>query len=362
MPGRAFEVRKTDLGTTRLVDSAADPAALQPGQVLLRVTDFAFTANNITYGEIGERFGYWQFFPTAEPDAWGIIPVWGFAEVESSRAEGIAAGERLYGYMPMATHLVLQPAKLSPGGCSDSSPHRAKLPPAYNSYMRVSNDAAFAGEAGALQALLRPLFITSFLIDDFLAEAAFFGATSVVLSSASSKTAIGLAQRLHTRGGITVVGLTSAANAAFVAGLGCYDRTVTYDAIAAEPAQPAVFVDFAGSGSVRAAVHGHWGAALKYSCAVGLSHRETNPPGKSLPGVKPVFFFAPDRIVKRGTDWGRDGLQQRLNAAWDGFVPMARRWLQVTHGRGPAALERVYRDTLDGRVSPAAGNIVSLWD
>ena len=45
----------------------------------------------------------------------------------------------------------------------------------------------------AEQALLRPLFTTSFLIDDFLADNDYFGAQPVVLSSASSKTAYGTA-------------------------------------------------------------------------------------------------------------------------------------------------------------------------
>ena len=39
------------------------------------------------------------------------------------------------------------------------------------------------GKQGDYQALLRPLFMLSFLVDDFLAENEFFGAKSVLLSS-----------------------------------------------------------------------------------------------------------------------------------------------------------------------------------
>ena len=73
------------------------------------------------------------------------------------------------------------------------------MAPVYNAYARVSGDPAFAGRQGDYQALLRPLFMLSFLVDDFLAENEFYGARSVMLSSASSKTAFGLAHLLHTR-------------------------------------------------------------------------------------------------------------------------------------------------------------------
>jgi hypothetical protein len=66
-----------------------------------------------------------------------------------------------------------------------------------------------------VQALLRPLFITSWLIDDFLADNDFFGARVMLLSSASSKTAYGTAFQLAQRDGIEVVGLTSPGNVAF---------------------------------------------------------------------------------------------------------------------------------------------------
>ena len=57
---------------------------LSDGEVLARIDRFALTANNVTYGVMGERIGYWKFFPVeAEED--GIIPVWGFAPRSSLR-------------------------------------------------------------------------------------------------------------------------------------------------------------------------------------------------------------------------------------------------------------------------------------
>lgn len=361
LAGAQFQVFKDDLSKTRFADVTLHADDLQPDQILVKVDSFALTANNITYAQLGNMMSYWGFFPT-EDDKWGIIPVWGFADVIASRHPTIAVDERIYGYFPMATHLVMTPGKLTDSNFIEAASHRAKLPPAYNSYLRITTDPTFSEDFEAYQALLRPLFITSFLIDDFLSDEKFFGAQTVLLSSASSKTAFGLAYLLHKHKAATVVGLTSAGNRAFVEGLGCYDRVVTYDEIAEQPVEAAVFVDFAGSTEVRRAIHTQYGDSLKYSCAVGLSHGEMSPPGKGLPGPKPIFFFAPDRIVKRSKDWGRGGVETRLNAAWTEFVPALQGWITVVRGNGRSATEAAYRALLAGGVNPDEGHVLSLWD
>ncbi|TDN21278.1 DUF2855 family protein, partial [Lactobacillus crispatus] len=147
-----------------------------------------------------------------------------------SQHADIAVGERLFGYLPMATHLVIEAAGVTPKGLRDGAAHRQEVSPVYNTYSRVSGDPAFAGRKGDEQALMRPLFMLSFLVDDYLAENEFFGARSLILSSASSKTAFGLAHLAHTqRKPIKVIGLTSKGNVPFVQSLGCYDEIVTYD-------------------------------------------------------------------------------------------------------------------------------------
>jgi hypothetical protein len=138
---------------------------------------------------------YWQFFPAAEA-GWGVVPVWGFATVLQSLHPGVAVGERVWGYWPMADHAVLQPDRLAFTGFSDAAPHRSELHAVYNQYQRCGADPFYRADSEDLQALLRPLFMTSWLIDDFLADNAFFGAATMLLSSASSKTAYGSAFHL----------------------------------------------------------------------------------------------------------------------------------------------------------------------
>ena len=357
-----FIVNRTDLRQTAFVagrDSA--DSTLQPGQVLLRVDRFAFTANNITYGAVGDLIGYWSFFPTR--DGWGRIPVWGFADVVRSRHDALPASERIYGYFPISTYLIVQADHVSAAGFVDAAPHRAELPPIYNQYARVAADPAYERSREAHQALFRPLFTTSFLLDDFLADQAFFGARAVVLSSASSKTALGLAFLLSDgrREQCTRVGLTSAANAAFVAGTGYYDRVATYDDVGALASEPAsVFVDFAGNAGVVRAVHQALGERLTYSCAVGVTHWEQMAMGAEVPGPGPVLFFAPDHAVRRSGDWGAAGLQARVAEALRRFLDSAAHWLRIVDGRGQAAVESVYRAALDGKLDPSEGHVLSL--
>lgn len=357
-----FVVARDDLQRCKTIETQLpDPAALPGEALLLKVTRFAFTANNITYAVMGDTLKYWTLFPA--PDGFGNVPVWGFGEVIASKHPGIAVGETLFGYFPMATHLLIEAADVSKRGLRDGAAHRQGVSPVYNSYARVSGNPEFEGRAGNYRALLQPLFMLSFLVDDYLAENEFFGAKRVVLSSASSKTAFGLAHLLHARKGLKVIGLTSSSNVDFVESLGCYDEVVTYDKVTSLAADaPVAYVDMAGSSALRETLHRHFGEQMKYSGRVGLTHRSTEPNEPELPGAKPSWFFAPDHIRKRAKEWGPGGVEQRFGAAWSGLAPKLDGWLTVTESRGPDAVKKVYLDTLNGCVSPDGGQILSLWE
>jgi hypothetical protein len=355
-----FVVDRSDLHRCKFVGApSADQIDLQPGQALLRVASFAFTANNVTYAVAGDMLSYWSFFPAEA--GWGRIPVWGFADVVRSRHDGVNEGERVFGYLPISTHLVVSPERVGHAGFTDATPHRVSLPAVYNNYTRTAGDAGYDAALEDQQMLFRPLFMTAFLLDDFLADGSFFGARAVVLSSASSKTAFGLAFLLHHRKECEVVGLTSASNAAFVEGLGCYDRVVLYDRIGTLARDtPTVFVDMAGNGTVTGAIHRHYGDDLKHSAVVGATHWDRGAREGTLPGPQPAFFFAPTQVEKRTRDWGAEGLQKRYAAAWREFLDFTKDRIRIRHGSGPADIERIYLETLEGRTHPDVGHILSL--
>jgi hypothetical protein len=361
MSTTTLQVRKDQLDQTRLVTT--EDTALADGQVRLRVEHFALTANNITYAAFGEGMQYWQFFPSGDAP-WGIVPVWGFASVVQSLHPGVAVGERLYGYWPMAGSAVLQPRALSETGFGDGAPHRKGLHPVYNHYLRCHSDPFHAYGSEGMQALLRPLFVTSWLIDDFLADNAFFGADTMVLSSASSKTAYGTAFQLKQRSGISVIGLTSARNRAYCESLGCYTQVLSYEELERLPQDSAcVYIDFAGNAALRLAVHQRF-RNLKYSCSVGGTHVKSLGGARDLPGPKATLFFAPAQIKKRHDDWGAAELENRLVAAWRDFSSAVSAgdppWLVVQEHRGPQAVQAAYAQVFAGNGDPRIGHILSL--
>jgi hypothetical protein len=308
---------------------------------------------------MGEAMSYWDFFPAAA--GWGRVPMWGFATVERSEVEGVAPGTRVYGYLPPSSHLVLAPVSVGPAGFVDGSPHRAALPSAYHRYLASDADPFYRPETKEMQMLLRPLFFTSFLIDDQLDDEGLAVRGPILMSSASSKTAIAAAFLLARREGVELVGLTSPRGAEFVAGLDLYDRTVTYEEIGSLARGPATYVDFSGDGAVRQAVHTHFGGELVHSMAVGVTHwEEFGSGGGKLPGPAPRFFFAPDRVTKRAADWGRAELEQRVAAAWQPFCEWTASWLEVIPGAGFEAVREAYLEVLEGRVDPRTAHVLSL--
>jgi hypothetical protein len=354
--GASFVVRRDAFADCRVDDQPPPRAA--DGEVVVQIASFGLSSNNITYAATGDTLGYWRFFPAR--GEWGSIPVWGFARVAESGHPEISSGVRLYGFFPPATHTVLRPGRCSPAGFMESSPHRTSLPGAYNWYEVAGSDPAYDAETEAEQMLLRPLFFTSFLLADLVEEQE-AGPGGVVLSSASSKTAHGTAYLLASHG-VRTVGLTSPRRAGFVRSLGVYDEVLTYDDLDGLAGGADTFLDFAGDPRIRAAVHRQLGTQLTRSLAIGMTHVGELEGGMEadLPGPRPAFFFAPDRIRQRTGDWGRDGLAQRVATAWADYLRWVQTWLQVTRVSGLDGLQGIYPDVLAGAVDPAQGHIVEL--
>ncbi|MCW2544864.1 MAG: hypothetical protein JWM40_2416 [Frankiales bacterium] len=350
-------VSRNDLNDTAV--RPTDLPDLQDGQALLRVDRVGVTANNVTYALFGDAMHYWDFFPAEE--GWGRVPLWGFAVVEQSKAEGVPVGTRVFGYLPTSSHLVVTPGKVDAHSFRDVSAHREHLPSPYNRLTTVEADPSYEAEYEDLQILFRPLFMTSFMLADFLTDNDLFGASHVVLSSASSKTSYGTAHLLA--GKATRVGLTSKGNRDFTASLGCYDQVLTYDEVDQLPAEKAVYVDVAGDPQLRQSVHEALGDRLLHSAVVGAAHAAARPTlegGTQLPGPRPAFFFAPDQMRKRNADWGPTGVEDGHATAWAGFRPVVQEWVDVAVANGPEGLQQVWLEVLAGRTPPRTGHVVQL--
>lgn len=360
----AIDIDCNNVAKTEIV--AAD-TSVGPSEILVQIDSYAMTANNVTYavfgkpsGLFGNDQGYWDFFAQrGEP---GRLPVWGFATVLVSDVEGVAPGDRFYGYYPMASHAVLLPGNITPGGFSDVTPRRTTLPPIYNQYQRIEALGDYRAEHHDYWPVFRPLFLTGWLIADQFEDDGDYGAQQVLIASASSKTAIGLGYSMKQRDGAPqTIGLTSSANAAALAALEIYDRVVAYDDIATlvDPDRPSALVDMAGNNAVTSAVHQHLGDSLKYSMIVGKSHWDSAPEMGALPGPERQGFFAPGRSQKRLADWGGKGLAQRLAAAWLGFMDVAPGIAAIDKRSGADAALDAYHEVLDGRADPKVGIVIT---
>lgn len=353
------EVRRTAFGETRITQHPVPE--LGEGEVLAQIERFALTANNVSYALSGEMIGYWNFFPVEKP--WGLVPVWGFADVISSRCDDLPVGERIWGFLPMASHVVLRPTRVSNGSFVDGAAHRSDLPAIYNSYQRTNGDSPDMKALENERCILFPLFTTAFVLADYLDDNRYFGARQIVVGSASSKTALGLCNLLMRHGGDRprVIGLTSARNLDFVRGLGVCDAVKTYDEIGAlDGSVPTAFVDMAGNADVIGAMHSHFGPNLKLSCGVGATHWDAPRFHDDGAGVPHAFFFAPTQIMKRDRDWGPGEVLRRASRESARMSLELRSVLTVEREVGASAVADCFSRLVRNAVPANVGVVASL--
>jgi len=358
---------KSDLTKTRIVESK--DFSLDDGEITVAIENFAFTANNVTYGVAGDTIGYWQFFKTTEDEdnLWGCIPVWGFGKVIESNSVEINIGERLFGYFPPANMLSLKPIKITDQSFSDGKDHRRDLPAVYNNYIRLSGDADYESEMDNIRSLLFPLHITSFCICDALEEKDYYGAEQILIVSASSKTAIGLAQGLEEASSSpSIIGLTSQKNLDFVKNLGCYDEVITYDEISSVNFQnKSVIVDMAGSREILGTLHGSLRDNMLKCLTVGMTHWDNDVTaedalGQAMLRERTEFFFAPAHIQKRVKDWGYDGYNQKTNEFMKTRSLQSSHWMKIREVNGIENFISIYNQFVKGDINPNEGIIVVI--
>ena len=352
-----FLIRRDDLRDVHWAEQPLPPLAA--GQARLKVEAFALTANNVTYATFGTAMKYWDFFPAADP-AFGRVPVWGFATVEESNVEGIAVGQRVYGYLPISDRFDVQPVHVTKGSFLDGAAHRQGLAPIYNTYIFTAADPSYDAAFEAQQMLFRPLFTTGWMIDDTLMETGDPIPETVVISSASSKTAMALAHCLKQRGTVDTVALTSAGNKAYVESTGLYGRVCAYEDVDRLHARGlTAFVDFLGRPTLTADVHNALKDRLVRSLVIGVTDWEGNRAPIQLPHPQPEFFFVPTYAATRAKELGPDVLNARLGQSLAGFYRASSALVTPHAAAGHEAIAQAWRETLDAHVSPASGLILS---
>lgn len=355
---REFQVNKQDLRQVRVVD--VEPPCLVDGVVRLRLDLFALTSNNLTYAAMGNSFaGYWDFFPSSS--VWGRPPVWGFGTVTESRAEGVVAGTCYYGLFPISETLDVTPGRAGAGGFVDGAAHRAGKAPVYNHYVDRRTDPAYDSDFEQEQPLIRPLYPSGWwtaerVLHDHPAR--------VLISSASSKTALSAAARLRRQGTAEMVALTAAHHKAFVSGTCLYDDVHTYDDLGGLSAGAhTTYVDFLGREELTAAVHGRLGASLECSMLVGATDWAGKPggiqsPRAAPPGPTPEVFFVPDyasRCLQTDRAMGVSMLRDLRD-----FYSESRDYFRVRREMGSDAITSAWSQLAAAETAPWQGLVLSF--
>ncbi len=328
---------------------------LSPGAVRLKLDLLALSSNNVTYAAMGSsELGYWDFFPA--PDGWGCPPCWGLATVVESESAEIEVGTRYYGYFPISELVDVIPSNVGLHGFSDRSPHRATKAAAYNLYHDLRNDPLYDAAFEPEQVLFRPVFSPGWWLADYIHHSR---PSTVVLSSASSKSAIAMSWKLGKLSNCNSVALTSSQNERFVQDTGLYTQVLTYENLDLEHAvEPVAYVDFLGQDELREAVHRELGTRLKQSILFGATDRTAKPEGVKPPdvlpsGPAPEFFFTPGYAAKRIE--AEPDISKEIQADTREFYRASRAFITIRQSAGVDAIVADWQRLLAGGVPPSEG-------
>lgn len=381
--------------------------------VVVRIEKFSITANNVTYCHYGTAMQYFDFFPLVDPShtSLAMTPAWGYGIIESVKnTNQVKVGERLYGYFPMATRCILEliPAKSNTHSSPSIYAFRPQLPAdrmVYNTYTRLSSDELYSKKFEDEVILFRPLFMTSFLLDDYLHHThKYFNlfaprpigsgvegqksakrkfSVAVIVSSASSKTGYCFAHLLkaHRRfdpmieQGIstTIVGLSgSPTSLRFISTslAGIYDRVSTYDAFLNDEASDydaILYCDFLGDKLFYARLAKKFNGRVAKRVVIGNTKwqstmEENNKDNTDLnfEDKNSIFFFAPSHFLKRNAELGGNKLLQQSASAWHQMLASSNKWVTIKPITSIASFRNVWEQTIRGSMDPAEGLIVAL--
>jgi len=352
-----LQVNKTNFRNLRVVEPLE---TLKEGQARITIDRFALTANNVSYALSGDYIGYWGYYPTDDSD-WGNLCVWGIGIVADAGDTALEQGERLYGFWPMAADVVITPGRVRDASFDDVSEHRASLPSLYNRYQRTRVEPDTLRALEDERSIYFPLFMTSYLLRDFLESEHWFNAQQIIIGSVSSKTGFGLAMFIKQSGYQgRVVGLTSPANVEFVEQLDCCDQVLAYGRETELTDLPSVYVDMSGDSKVRASLHEHLKANLVSDQMVGATHWNHTGRLQQLAGAEPEFFFAPAQITRRDGEWGKGKLAALAVENTLSLIQSTSNQLVIERVAGQEHVTEVWQSLLDNQISGGRGIICSL--
>ena len=338
-------------------ESLPTEQGLAEGAVLLRVQRFGLSSNNLASAlSPGLESSWPRMFAATQGQ--GRLPVWGYAEVVASNRAGYEPGMGFYGYFPMSRFVMLHSGQQTAGGCEFD----------HTFFSGGGSDVSMASVENLsdvdLQILLRPLLSTGFLIAQELMESQFWHTRQIIVTCASSKTAIGLAyflQDYFLREGLSnapqIIGLTAENHLGFVRQNTHFDQALSYEQFRLLDPCDSVLVDFSGNYRIRGLLHYFLKDRLIHAYGLGSCHWQAPPTG-AQPVPDPEYFSALSFYQQRLQKAER--LNQQFQQRWGGACQAFNHWLEPKLVEGVEEVRWVYEQMLAGKARPTTGYLCQL--
>ncbi|KAF2174081.1 hypothetical protein M409DRAFT_16354 [Zasmidium cellare ATCC 36951] len=139
-------VKKDNITEHATVPISYSTPSLEDGSILIRSALVSLTANNLSYAHLGAVLNWWDAYtvpsslpaPYSDDSQYGIVPVWGYAEILESKISGLTPGQILFGFWPshdLPVALRLKSADDCPGHFIEITDSRQNLMNLYNRYI-----------------------------------------------------------------------------------------------------------------------------------------------------------------------------------------------------------------------------------
>ncbi len=328
--------------------------------MLVRLERFGFSSNNLASALSPGLASVWpQAFQVSDERL--RLPVWGVAQVVAANNAVFQPGACFFGCFPMARYALIDPSveplqRYGIGSDQLLNPTGGHLPvPADNRTGRYN--------AVDVQIMLRPLLMAAFMLLEELVESQFWHCQQIVITCASSKTAMGLSYFLHDyfrdkkdSPKPEIIGLTSQPKVNFVRNHGHYDRVVSYENFRAMAETDTVLVDFSGNFKVQRMLLYYLKKRLIHAYAMGACHWGEVATGEIAASCE--YFSALDFYYQRQAT-SKD-LNRRFQKLWPKVCGAFIKWLRPQLVQGPDRVRWVYEQVLAGKSKPEVAYLCKL--
>lgn len=377
-------VKGKGLSAKGLTTKSAEVPNLDPDHVLLRVDKFAFSQMPLGYlmkGYTRTFSAYHDFFKYPEEGLYRSA-CWGYCTVLESLHPKVAVGTRLYGLVPPCQYHVQKVLRSIPASKNgdpamvEFDMHRMPFNLRRFQEYEVVKDADQDTEMEDWAIATKEIYTMAFYMDEqLLVDTGQIN--SVIISCASSKTAMALAYCLRMRGGdelslsskieremSCVVGLTNKEHFEFVKSTDLYHEVYTYDEVHNIPNDKTiVYMDFKCDGAVRQAITLRLGTNLMYNMVLGPAVFQKKMKDQLFEKRAREILFDESswrerrRMVAEVTKTGRN---EKLRSSYPDFVERMKKLSRLRHVSEPDALRKMYDAIYSNSASPSEAFICSM--